>query len=113
MAFAVAAVERNEETGLLVGIVPGIPGAHTRAATIDELCDNLREVIELLREDEPYTGPEVAVLWREENMVVATCVDIGTVSQGWTAEEALANLQEATELYLEEFGPANGESRHH
>lgn len=31
--------------------------------------------------------------------------ETGTTSQGETVEEALANLREATELYLEEFPP--------
>ncbi len=44
-----------------------------------------------------------AVLHKEEDMYVAECVEIGTVSQGRTMEEAIANLKEATELYLEEF----------
>jgi len=44
-----------------------------------------------------------AVLHKEEDMYVAECPEIGTVSQGYTVEEALANLREATELYLEEF----------
>lgn len=44
-----------------------------------------------------------AIFHREENMYVAQCPEIGTVSQGATIEEALANLKEATELYLEEF----------
>ena len=44
-------VERDPDTGLLVGSVPGWPGAHSRAATLDELQDNLREVIEMLLED--------------------------------------------------------------
>lgn len=44
-----------------------------------------------------------AVLHREEDMYVAECPEVGTVSQGTTVEEALANLKEATELYLEEF----------
>ncbi|MCP4168786.1 MAG: type II toxin-antitoxin system HicB family antitoxin [Chloroflexi bacterium] len=34
---------------------------------------------------------------------MAECHGVGTVSQGYTIEEALANLREATELYLEEF----------
>jgi len=37
------------------------------------------------------------------HIYVAECPDIGTVSQGETIEIALENLQEATELYLEEF----------
>lgn len=36
-------------------------------------------------------------------MYVADCPEIGTVSQGRTVDEAVANLKEATELYLEEF----------
>lgn len=44
-----------------------------------------------------------AVLHKEEDMYVAECPEVGTVSQGYSIEEALANLKEATELYLEEF----------
>lgn len=44
-----------------------------------------------------------AIIEKEEDMYVATCPEIGTVSQGNTIEEAIANLREATELYLEEF----------
>jgi predicted RNase H-like HicB family nuclease len=43
-----------------------------------------------------------AVLHREDDLYVAECPEIGTVSQGYTVEEAVANLQEATELCLEE-----------
>lgn len=46
-----AVVERDPETGLLVGYVPGFPGAHTQAESLDELQQNLREVIEMLLED--------------------------------------------------------------
>lgn len=44
-----------------------------------------------------------AVIHREEDMYVANCPEVGTVSQGHTIEEAVSNLKEATELYLEEF----------
>ena len=44
-----------------------------------------------------------AVIHQEEDLYVATCPELGTVSQGPTIESALANLKEATELYLEEF----------
>ena len=44
-------VERDPETSLLVGYVPGWPGAHSQGADIDELQENLREVIEMLLED--------------------------------------------------------------
>lgn len=43
----------------------------------------------------------IAVVHKEENMYVADCPEIGTVSQGNTEEEAVKNLKEATELYLE------------
>lgn len=43
-----------------------------------------------------------AVLHKEEDMYVAKCPEVGTVSQGKNIEEALNNLKEATELYLEE-----------
>jgi predicted RNase H-like HicB family nuclease len=44
-----------------------------------------------------------AIIQKEEKMYIAKCPEIGTVSQGPTIEKALANLKEATELYLEEF----------
>jgi predicted RNase H-like HicB family nuclease len=44
-----------------------------------------------------------AVIHREDDLYVATCPELGTVSQGASIEDALANLREATELYLEEF----------
>jgi predicted RNase H-like HicB family nuclease len=44
-------VERDPGTGLLVGYVPGWPGAHTQAADNAELEENLREVISMLLED--------------------------------------------------------------
>jgi predicted RNase H-like HicB family nuclease len=45
-----AYVELDTETGLYIGIVPGITGAHTQAATLDELQQNLKEVLELCLE---------------------------------------------------------------
>jgi hypothetical protein len=44
-----------------------------------------------------------AVLHKEDDMYVAECPEVGTVSQGSTIEEAFSNLKEATELYLQEF----------
>ena len=46
-----AVIERCSETGLLVGHVPGFPGAHSQGATLDELQANLQEVIAILQED--------------------------------------------------------------
>lgn len=46
-------------------------------------------------------GTFTAVLHKEGNLYVAECPEVGTVSQGKEIEEAVANLREATELYLD------------
>jgi predicted RNase H-like HicB family nuclease len=46
-----AVIERDSETRLYVGYVPGFPCAHTQAETLEELHENLREVISMLLED--------------------------------------------------------------
>jgi predicted RNase H-like HicB family nuclease len=46
-----AVIERDPETGLYVGHIPGFPGAHSQAATLDELNQNLAEVVAMLLED--------------------------------------------------------------
>lgn len=46
-----AVIERCPDTGLFVGYVPGFSGAHSQAATLDELNANLKEVIEMLSRD--------------------------------------------------------------
>lgn len=55
-------------------------------------------------------GTFTAVVHKEDNLYVADCPEVGTVSQGKSIEEAVANLREATELYLEEF-PTFAQSR--
>lgn len=52
-----------------------------------------------------------AILHWEEDVYVAECPEVGTASQGETVEEALANLKEATELYLEEFATFDSSPR--
>lgn len=51
MATFTAVVQRDADTRLYVGYVPGFPGAHSQAESLDELQENLREVIALLLED--------------------------------------------------------------
>lgn len=46
-----AYIEKDPETDLYVAIVPGIPGAHTQAKTLDELQKNINEVIKLCLEE--------------------------------------------------------------
>lgn len=54
-----AVVEKCSDTGLYVGYVPGFPGAHSQAESMDELAGNLKEVIEmLLEEGEPKLEAE-------------------------------------------------------
>jgi predicted RNase H-like HicB family nuclease len=53
MRQLIAYIEKDKETGLYVAIVPGIPGAHTQAETLDELQKNLKEVVELCLEEMP------------------------------------------------------------
>ncbi|MEW6094520.1 MAG: type II toxin-antitoxin system HicB family antitoxin [Chloroflexota bacterium] len=54
-----AYVEFDPETNLYVGIIPGIPGAHTQGATLDELQKNLREVLSLCLEENPNSLDEM------------------------------------------------------
>ena len=46
-----AVIERDADTGVYVGWVPGFPGAHSQGDTLDELRANLHEVVEMLLED--------------------------------------------------------------
>lgn len=56
-----AVVECDPVTGLLVGYIPGFPGAHSQAESLDELDSNLREVVAMLLEDgEPKLEAESA-----------------------------------------------------
>jgi len=56
-----AYVEQDPETGLYVGTVPGVPGAHTQAATLDELRHNLEEVVGLILEAHEARGEQVSI----------------------------------------------------
>jgi predicted RNase H-like HicB family nuclease len=54
-----AIIEKCKETGYFVGYVPGFPGAHSQAETLEELRNNLMEVIQLLLDDgEPLLESE-------------------------------------------------------
>ncbi len=46
-----AHIEQDPETGLYIGMVPSIPGAHSQAKSLDELQANLKEVLELCIEE--------------------------------------------------------------
>ena len=54
-----AIIERDPETHLFVGHVPGFAGAHSQGASLDEVHENLREVLSMLMEDgEPQLDAE-------------------------------------------------------
>jgi predicted RNase H-like HicB family nuclease len=46
-----AVIEKDAQTGLFVGYIPGFPGAHSQGSTVEELGANLQEVVELLLEE--------------------------------------------------------------
>ena len=52
-----AVVEKDPETMLYVGYVPGLPGAHSQGETLDELHQNLQEVVEMLLIDVSEISP--------------------------------------------------------
>jgi predicted RNase H-like HicB family nuclease len=56
-----AYIEFDPETGLYVGTVPGLPGAHSQGGTLDELQDNLKEAIELVLEERRARGETIEV----------------------------------------------------
>jgi predicted RNase H-like HicB family nuclease len=64
-----AVIERDTDTGLFIGFVPGFPGAHSQGATLEELRVNLLEVIGMLLEDgEPVLEAEFV---GTQNLVLA------------------------------------------
>ena len=44
-----------------------------------------------------------AIIWKEDDMYVIKDAILGITTQGKTIDEAMKNLREAIELYLEEF----------
>jgi predicted RNase H-like HicB family nuclease len=43
-----------------------------------------------------------AAVWQEDKWFVSQCVELGVASQGRSEDEALANLEEAVLLYLQD-----------
>jgi predicted RNase H-like HicB family nuclease len=56
-----AYIEFDRETGLYVGTIPGLAGAHSQGATLDELQQNLREVLELILEERASHGDSIEI----------------------------------------------------
>jgi len=66
-----AYVEWDAETKLYVGVVPGLPGAHTQGGTLDELQKNLKEVIELCLEEYKDSAEDLPVFVGLQQIEVA------------------------------------------
>ena len=56
-----AYIEYDSDTRLYVGTVPGLSGAHSQGASLDELQQNLKEVIELILEEQQQQGETVEI----------------------------------------------------
>ena len=56
-----AYIEFDPDTSMYVGTIPGLTGAHSQGATLDELRTNLQEVIELVLEEKRSLGESVYV----------------------------------------------------
>jgi predicted RNase H-like HicB family nuclease len=56
-----AYIEYDPETKLYVGTIPGLPGAYSQGATLDELRANLQEVVELILDERRSRGEVVEV----------------------------------------------------
>jgi len=59
------------------------------------------------------TSSYTAILERDGNLYVALCPELDVASQGATVEEAIANLKEAVDLFLESAGPNEVKRRLH
>jgi predicted RNase H-like HicB family nuclease len=57
-----AYIEYDSDTRLYVGSVPSLPGAHSQGASLDELQQNLKEVIELIHEEQQKHGETVEIV---------------------------------------------------
>jgi predicted RNase H-like HicB family nuclease len=68
MKSYMAIIEKDVDTGLYVGYVPGFPGAHSQGETLDELRQNLREVVEMLSEDE-NSAPEAEFIGTQQIVI--------------------------------------------
>jgi predicted RNase H-like HicB family nuclease len=66
-----AVVEYDPETHLYVGVVPGLPGAHTQGKTLDELQGNLKEVVQLCLDEYEGDVADLPTVVGTQQIVVA------------------------------------------
>jgi predicted RNase H-like HicB family nuclease len=58
MAKEFYVVIEKDEDGYFIGEVPTLRGCYSQGKTIDELLSNIRDVIEMAIEEEPYISSE-------------------------------------------------------
>ena len=80
-----AVIERDADTGLFVGYVPGWPGAHSQGSTVDELLANLAEVVEMLLEPQRIDFPDSGERQAQRGPLGLVVVDLATL--GFAAAE--------------------------
>ena len=86
MKLFTAIIEKDIDTNLSVGYVPGFLGAHSQGETLDELRENLQEVIEMLFDDPAITAVE--------DIALAKAIAEGLDSENVSREEVFALLSE-------------------
>lgn len=91
----------------------GADNAATAADLVFSYWTTEGEVRHLTASGYPGSMPEMphtltAALHQEEDWFIAQCLEVDVASQGHTIDEALANLAEAVELYLEEVDDPAG-----
>jgi predicted RNase H-like HicB family nuclease len=68
-----------------------------------EFIDRIRESVKNLGKPTMKIRNFTVIVYREDDVYIAECPEVGTVDQGETIEQAIAGLTAATKLYLEEF----------
>jgi len=95
-----AVVEQCADTGMFVGKIIGIPGAHSQGATRDDLQVNLREVLEMLFED---ATPRQT--WLYEAVIRMY------VALPFLTDEAWASVEEVSSAFSHNCVPREGVGR--
>ena len=86
MKLFTAIIEKDIDTNLYVGYVPGFVGAHSQGETLDELRENLQEVIAILFDDSAITALE--------DIALAKAIEEGLDGENVSREEVFALLSE-------------------
>jgi len=86
MKLFTAIIEKDIDTNLYVGYVPGFVGAHSQGGTLDELRENSQDVIEML-----FVDPAITI---REDEALARAIAGGLGDKNVSREEVFALLSE-------------------